>query len=111
MVFGVDHCAVGGMIAEKWQLNQSINDSLRHHHAPSKAREESRGLVSTVALADIFAHMLENGFPEDPGPQDGTVLPLLEKVGVNWATLSELQGRVSEEIEKARVFLQVTEKG
>jgi putative nucleotidyltransferase with HDIG domain len=113
MVFGMDHNIVGRMIAEKWQLGETIIDSLFHHHNPDKAREQNRQFVTIVALADTFANSSNIGFAgnHSHSPEDPALAYFAEQVGVSKVTLSGLGEIVSEEIEKARIFLQLTKKG
>jgi putative nucleotidyltransferase with HDIG domain len=110
-VLGMDHSIVGGMIAEKWEFNQNINESLICHHTPEAAEGESDQLVATVALADTYANTFETVSSEDLIPDETSVRPHLEKVGVSWTQLSELRETVLDEIEKARIFLQVSKEG
>lgn len=110
-ILGMDHTLVGGMIADKWQLNPNITDSLCFHHMPEAAEEESEKLVTTVTLADMYANILVAVPLEEPIPEEPSAEPLLEKLGVSWDHLSELRDTVLEEIEKAKVFLQVSKGG
>jgi putative nucleotidyltransferase with HDIG domain len=110
-VFGMDHNMVGKMIAEKWQLGETIIDSLSHHHSPDTAREKKRKFVAVVALSNTFANFFEIGFAGNHSPDETVVEHLTEQVGVSWATLSGLGDIVSDELEKARIFLQLTKKG
>ena len=110
-ILDVDHCAVGEMIAGKWHLGESMNDSLSHHHNPEEASDKNRDLIAVVALANAFADTFETGFGEAPFPEDPLVNDLLDQVGVNWHALSGLGETVVNEIEKAKVFLQFTQKG
>ncbi len=107
MVFGVDHCVVGSMIAGKWQLSEALNDSLCHHHSPDEAGEANRQFVSMVALANTYANIFEIGSSGDSFPENTMVDILLQEVGVSRSTLSDLRETVLSEIEKAKVFLQI----
>lgn len=109
--FGLDHCVVGKMIAENWCLSEAIQDSLCHHHNPEEAKEENRQLVAIVALANTYANIFEIGSSGDPFPEDPMDTHLLEQVGLSWTEFSELGETISDEIEKAKIFLQVTKKG
>ncbi len=111
MIFGIDHCVVGRMIAEKWRLSETMNDSLGCHHNPDEAEEETRQLVEIVALANAYANTFAIGSSGDPFPEKPMVTSLLERVGVSWSTLSDLREAVLEEIERARIFLRITQKG
>ena len=111
MIFGINHNIVGKMLAEKWHLGESLVDSLFHHHNPDKAKEENHQFIAIVALANNYANFCEIGFSEDHFPEDAMPKYLFEQIGISWTTLSNLREIVFEEIEKARIFLQVTKKG
>jgi HD-like signal output (HDOD) protein len=110
-VFGFDHCGVGKMIAEKWQLADAINDLLTNHHSIEDAKEENRQFISIVALANIYANVFEIGSSGDPFPEEDVLTYLLEQVGIDWYELSDLRESVFKDIEKAKVFLQATKRG
>ena len=111
MIFGIDHCVVGRMIAEKWRLSETMIDSLGCHHNPDEAEEETRQLVEIVALANAYANTFAIGSSGDPFPEKTMVTSLLERAGVSWPTLSDLRETVLDEIEQARIFLRITQKG
>jgi HD-like signal output (HDOD) protein len=111
-ILDVDHCVVGKMIAGKWSLSEALNDVLSYHHNPTEAKEENRQLVEIVGLANIYANIFDIGSSGDPFPEDLMVPYLLDQVGVSWTMLFELgETVVLDEIEKARIFLQFTQKG
>ena len=100
----IDHCMVGGLIAEKWQLSRALVDTLSHHHDPDEADEENSQLISIVALGDINSNIIEIETPEekDAVPEEPILNDLLERIGVSRATLSGLHEPIIEEIEKAK---------
>ncbi len=106
-ILAVDHNMVGKMIAEKWDLGESLAESLFHHHDPDRASPEHQGLIDIVALANTFSNALAIGTSGDHFLRDPLVDSLVEKVGIPWEDLLELRGNVLEEIEKAKVFLQI----
>jgi putative nucleotidyltransferase with HDIG domain len=110
-IFGGDHGAVGRMIAEKWQFNETISDALSHHHDPVAAPDSSRELVSIVAMANIYANIYDFGSAGDPYQNYDTVVEVLHQVGFQWNELSFLMDVVENEIEKAQIFLQVSREG
>jgi putative nucleotidyltransferase with HDIG domain len=58
---GSDHAEVGALLATRWNLPEPLCEVVRHHHAPSEAKEEYRGLCFAVHLADIIAMMSGSG--------------------------------------------------
>ena len=53
-VFGIEHAAVGGMMAEKWQFPPSLKDTIRAHHVPALA-ESHQKLAAIINIANAFA--------------------------------------------------------
>lgn len=51
---GFSHAEMGAYIAERWNLPETIVDSLLHHHLPAKAADRER--ASLLNLADLLAH-------------------------------------------------------
>lgn len=111
MIFGTDHCMVGGMIADKWNLSGTMNGALCHHHDPDEADDECSQLVTIVALGNIYSNIIEVGSSGDSVPEEPMVNQLLEKVGVSWDKLSGLYEKIVDKIESAQVFLQIAQKG
>jgi HD-like signal output (HDOD) protein len=110
VVFGIDHGAIGGLIAEKWQLSPALIEALCFHHRPEEARESNHQLVFIVALADIFAQLLHMGSGDKTLASNALCEYLLERVEVNWSFLYDLQDTVINEIKKAKIFLEINEK-
>ncbi len=110
LIFGIDHCMVGKLIAEKWQLNETMMDSLGCHHDWRQAGEENQKLVSIVALADAYANSFENGNANTDPPENPIMNRLLDDVDIEWSALLELRGSVEKEIENAKAFLNKTKK-
>jgi putative nucleotidyltransferase with HDIG domain len=53
-LLGIDHAAVGSLIAEKWQYPVVLIDTIRCHHAPSLARTKPE-LPALVNFANAIA--------------------------------------------------------
>ena len=85
--------------------------SMHQKHNPDEAKEENRQRVEIVALANAYANTLEIGSSGDPAPENPMVTDLVERVGVSWSALSDLSETVLDEIERARVFLQISKQG
>ena len=108
-VFGIDHGVIGGLIAEKWRLSPAFIQALGCHHQPDKSVPEHRQLVFIVALADLFSQLLDIGTGEAALPGNGFAGYLLESVGVDWPTLYDMRDTVIAEIEKAKIYLEISE--
>jgi HD-like signal output (HDOD) protein len=109
-IFGMDHGVVGEMIAQKWQLSLSIYDCLCHHHNPEETRSENRRLVEIVALANAYTNMMHIGSSGNCFPDQSMLNCLLDRVGVEWSTLTDLHENSLKEIERGKAFLQMTRK-
>jgi putative nucleotidyltransferase with HDIG domain len=57
---GMNHAEIGAMIAEKWNFPEGLVMAIRFHHDPVSAPPETKDLVETVYLANMFCEY-ENG--------------------------------------------------
>jgi HD-like signal output (HDOD) protein len=110
LLVGIDHGLTGRLIGEKWQLSDTIVQSLCFHHDPAKASEQTRSLVATVALANLYANIYEIGSAGDLFPKGSFLLDVLDMMGLTWNDLTPLFNIVRSEIDKAQVFLNAVEK-
>lgn len=63
-IIGMDHSRVGQILANRWKLPKSIQNSILYHHS-GFAGSESNPLIASVHIGDIVARMLELGYPGD----------------------------------------------
>ena len=110
LIFGANHCLIGRMIAKKWKLNEILADAIYLHHNPGKAKEEDRQLTSIVAIANIYANMLEMGSAKDLCTDEEALTNLLNSLGIDFSKLSDISKNITEEIENAKIFLQLSDK-
>ena len=110
-LLGMDHCAVGSMIAKKWHLGATLVETLSHHHNPEDSSEVDRDFVFIVSLANQFANHLSIGSAGDCFTDNQLIEYLNRKVGVDWTILHELGQTVLNQIEKAQIFLEIAQKG
>jgi putative nucleotidyltransferase with HDIG domain len=61
-LFGIDHSAVGGLMAKKWNFPNNLIAAIGYHHAPSIAKE-SQTLPAIVNLASASAPVYSSAFP------------------------------------------------
>jgi putative nucleotidyltransferase with HDIG domain len=107
---GVDHCRVGHLIARKWQLSPALTAALSAHHADGNEGENGLSLADAVALADALAHHMGAGI------SGGISLNAEERrrLHTRWKLtdrhLTELTATVADEIEKAKVFLEIASR-
>ena len=110
-VIGIDHMRVGKMIGDKWKLGGMIRDCLYHHHDPDRSDEENIEKVQVIALADMLSKLFGFSADSDFPPDREAIQYLINSNGLSGIELDDLRGIVSEEIDKAQVFLQLTAKG
>jgi putative nucleotidyltransferase with HDIG domain len=110
-LLGMDHCMVGCMIAKKWRLGSTLVETLSHHHNPDDSAEVERDFVFIVSLANRFTNYLRIGNAGDCVTHNREIEYLNSKVGVNWTVLHEMGETVLNEIEKAKIFLEIAQKG
>ncbi len=107
---GVDHCRVGHMIARKWQLSPALTEALSEHHTPSEGQTASFGLAAAVALADALAHHMGAGTPGGPSSDEDGCGRLSMGADLSGRHVTELSAAVADEIEKAKVFLEIASR-
>ena len=56
LVSGMNHGAVGALIAEKWNFPDTIVSVIRYHHEPDAAPAETKKLTGIVYLSDMLTH-------------------------------------------------------
>jgi HD-like signal output (HDOD) protein len=104
---GINHAALGGLIAAGWELSSSISEGIEFHHHPVFLPPDSlpeqivkQGFV--VCLADLISNVL--GYSASTG---GELLPIREEYYRIFGVNPDLSGIISplllKEIEKARL--------
>lgn len=106
-LMGIDHQEVGGMIAEKWKLNETITTCIVDHHDLQNLSSELRLKIALVSLGNIYTNIHDYGFAGDPFPDEAQMESLLEVSGLSWQEFGGIGARVEEEIDKAKIFLQI----
>lgn len=102
---GMDHTAVGAILAERWTLPAGLRAAVQYHHDPAMAANQPtpiRRIIAITNAADIVAYRC--GYPSVEGMRP----PLVDKVTqellarVNESTIIQ---RVKEDVQKcAEVF-------
>jgi len=62
---GMNHSEIGALIAEKWNFPEGLVTAIRYHHDPGSAPKESKDLVDTVYLANMFCELEKGGVTFD----------------------------------------------
>lgn len=79
--FGITHTEVGGQLAERWSLPETLTDSIRHHHHPENAAV-SPDLTHLVYLADLLMSRFMVGQELEKLDTDA-LIPRLQKTGID----------------------------
>lgn len=99
-VIGVDHAAVGAMLAEKWQFPGSLADSIRFHHDAEGA--------DAIMAACVFA---ANQLGKQAGADGDIAVELPPQLGArcggSLAELAASLGDLSAIVEEAKLFSQI----
>jgi putative nucleotidyltransferase with HDIG domain len=101
-IIGMDHAEVGCLLARKWSLSEELVDTILYHHEPEK---KNGRLTWVVHAANYFAQ--KKGYV-NAGEFGQSVLNSKsgEFLGLSEAEMEASLANLSEEIEKAAVFLQ-----
>ncbi|MDR1575671.1 MAG: HDOD domain-containing protein [Treponema sp.] len=103
---GINHCDVGAIIVNAWQLPGPVGETIVFHHNLAAYPGSHSDILNCVAVANHFASEREVGFSGDRYPikPDGWVW---QSLGVGDNVLEAIEKTVNEEIEKAKVFLTI----
>jgi HD-like signal output (HDOD) protein len=108
---GVDHGAVGRIIAKKWRLGSTLVESLSCHHNSADRSDENCEFVSTVELANQLSIHFNIGNAGDQFIDHRRMSLLRHELGVGSKMLAKIQDTVPDEIERAKFFLEVVRSG
>ncbi|MEX1350639.1 MAG: hypothetical protein AB1Z31_23210, partial [Desulfobacterales bacterium] len=92
-------------------LGATLVETLTHHHNPNESSEVDRDFVFIVSLANQFANNLSIGSAGVCFKDNQLIEYLNAKVGVDWTMLHQIGQTVLNEIEKAKIFLEIAQKG
>ena len=108
---GINHLVVGKLIANKWKLTKALGDVLFYHHNVAGADNSYKRLCTVISIADSYVNINEIGSAGNRMMDLTPPYDLAESIGLSWQDLSDFKTEVFEEIENAKVFLQVADKG
>jgi HD-like signal output (HDOD) protein len=109
--FGIDHCTVGGMIAKKWRLHRNFSDVFYYHHGCEDGGSDNRRFIMIISLANLYANHWNIGAAGDSVPQAMLMKRLEESVNIDPVQIAAIHDRVLEDIDSAKIFLQVAADG
>lgn len=107
-LFKFDHQDVGELIAGHWKIEGGIKDAIENHHRSADYEGEHKKLVYSVAAADYLSLYLERGFAGNRYPQEPDS-SVYEELNINFDELEAMSDEIKKEIDKARVFLKISQ--
>jgi len=103
---GINHCISGEMIAVMWKLDSPITDVIVWHHNINEYSGENLNIICTIAAANHFSLAYELGFAGNRKPgKPGAIV--WETIGLKDDVFEVFKDMVSQEIEKAKIFLNI----
>jgi hypothetical protein len=97
---------VGDVIVQAWKLEGAVGDAIFYHHIYTEYEGPHRDILYSVAAANYFAAVSDIGFAGDRHPEKCEDV-IWETLGVSKGIFDEIAPQVSEEIEKAQIFLKL----
>jgi putative nucleotidyltransferase with HDIG domain len=74
---GVDHAVVGGVLARRWGLPQSLSRAIERHHS-----DDAQGAAAIIRMADMLAH-----HAQERAVDPGRLLNVARSIGLDPAAL------------------------
>lgn len=103
-IIGADHAQVGSMLAQSWKLPAHLTECLANHHQPER---QPSLLTDAVFTANQLAKLLNVG---DSGESRTEPMPAAtsQRFGNrDLETLKATLGNIPQEIQQARIFMQL----
>ena len=107
-LFKFDHQDAGSLVAAKWKIEGGIKDAIENHHKSAEYAGENKKLVYAVAAADYLSLYLERGFAGNRFPEEPDA-SVYKELGTGFNELEAMSAEIKQEIEKARVFLKISQ--
>jgi putative nucleotidyltransferase with HDIG domain len=103
---GFNHSWVGDIIVQAWNLQGAVGDTIFYHHIYTEYDGPHKDILYSVVAANRFAAISDIGFSGDRHPEKCEAV-IWEGLGVGKEIFDKITPRVSEEIEKASIFLRL----
>jgi len=102
----INHAKIGKLLAEKWDLSPELSEVINFHHNPKECNPDFKHLVYAVAVANIFCQQKKIGSSGNMSDIsiDEEILSFLK---LREEDLNEWEKTISEEINKASIFMNV----
>ncbi len=101
---GLEHCAIGGLLMDRWRFPSSLVLPCRHHHNASDCPSAFQKEAAVVAAANFTCHKAALGESGNPGP----VKPAWEadRLGLTTDDLKAVIQSLNQERERMEAFLE-----
>jgi len=106
-VMGTDHCEIGGLLVEDWNLSADVVDGIRYHHDMEKEAVPS-SVLSIIQMSHYLVSKLD--YTVIPGMKAGLPGGLIAYFRENIQEFKALIGDLPDELENARDLYE-TEEG
>ena len=105
----IDHGEIGGILAERWGMPDSIKDAIAYHHRPTKAAgKETEKVVQLIHLADFICNHQALGISGN-----GRIMAFprecFESLNLDFELIPDIIERVREESQNSEIFLSLDE--
>jgi len=106
-VFGIDHCEVGKMIADKWSFSKEISFVIQNHHNIEVIKESKELFFIAIVLSDMFCKYLEIGFSGNKYYDLDFMYKIADIHKIDLDSLEDNQNIIFQKIKDAEIFLKV----
>ncbi len=96
-IFGITHCEIGKILAEKWKMSDKLIDIVLSHHDVNNSSEENRIISAVIGIADHICNINGISFGTD-FDLETTIIPN------SWKILQEYVGEL--ENKEYTIFLE-----
>ncbi len=103
----INHTESGHLIVHSWKLGDEIKDAVVYHHSPETYSGSNKEIVYAIAAANYFSNYFEIGFSGNRYPEKPPEF-IFEELNVTIDWFDEIEDSVNKEIDKARIFLNLT---
>jgi len=97
-LYGIDHAEAGGFLLGKWNIPDSLVQSVRYHHSPFDAENPNAAIVH---IADVICVQNNIGF-EYLNPKATFVQGVLERMNVSQQIIEEVIARTQDSFENIK---------
>lgn len=100
-ILGFDHASLGAYVAARWNLPESLADTIGYHHIPGQYDGPERDTVNVVVVANYFCHakdITSLGIRQAVTPDTS----LFADLGLNRPRLKRVLDQLDDALEAAR---------